>query len=161
MLPKIKYWNPSIPIELSRHTDAEGASFLHVYHDTKTQPATGTTNSPTAQQSDSTPPSSTPNPRNTLVPDTSKPAISIDIRDMTDSQILQALIEKTGAEQLEPTPEEVTKMQELEEARQRADADRILVREKLLKERREAELLRLARGEIPDAAPKGASRNKA
>ena len=71
------------------------------------------------------------------------------MRDQSDSEILAALIERTGAEQLEPTAEEVAKIQELEEARERANADRILVREKLVKERREAELLKLARGEIP------------
>ena len=59
------------------------------------------------------------------------------------------MIEKTNPEVIEPTAEEVARMQELEEARQRADADRVLVREKLVKERREAELLKLARGEIP------------
>lgn len=149
MLPRIKYRNPSVPIEIARHRDPEGPSLLHVYTATKTQPAAGTTNSPTAQQPDSTPPSGTPNPRNTLVPDTSKPTFSIDIRDLTDSEILAALIEKTNPEVIEPTAEEVARMQELEEARQRADADRVLVREKLVKERREAELLKLARGEIP------------
>ncbi|KAI5376044.1 hypothetical protein J4E82_005290 [Alternaria postmessia] len=148
MLPRMKYRNPSIPIEIARHNDPDGPSLLHVYT-SKTQPATGSTNSPTAQQSDSSPPSGTPNPRNTLVPDTSKPTYTIDIRDQSESEILEALVQKTGAQQLEPTEQELAEMKEIEEFKERSEADRVQVRERLLKERREAELLKLARGEVP------------
>lgn len=43
-------------------------------------------------------------------------------------------------------------MVEMKEFKERSEADRVLVREKLLKERREAELLRLARGETTASA---------
>jgi large subunit ribosomal protein MRP49 len=149
MLPRMKYRNPSIPMEIARHNDPDGPSLLHIYTATKTQPTTGSTNSSTAQQSDSSPPSGTPNPRNTLVPDTSKPTYTIDIRDQSDSEILEALVEKIGAQEIKPTEQELAEMKEIAEFKERAEADRVQVRERLLKERREAELLKLARGEVP------------
>jgi large subunit ribosomal protein MRP49 len=151
MLPRMKYRNPSVPMEISRHNDPDGPSLLHIYTATKTQPTTGTTDSPIAQQSNASPPSATPNPRNTLVPDTSKPTYTIDIRDQSESEILEALVEKTGAQELKPTEQELAEMKEIEEFKERAEVDRVQVRERLMKERREAELLKLARGEVPVA----------
>ncbi|KAF5853826.1 hypothetical protein GGP41_006609 [Bipolaris sorokiniana] len=149
MLPRIKYRNPSVPIQISRHNDADGPALLHIYTASKTQPAAGTTNAPVAQQSDSTPPSGTPNARNTLVPDTSKPTYTINIKDQFESEILEALVAQTGAQEIKPTEQELAEMREIAEFKERSEADRVQVRERLLKERREAELLKLARGEVP------------
>ncbi|KAH7382162.1 CI-B8 domain-containing protein [Pyrenochaeta sp. MPI-SDFR-AT-0127] len=151
MLPRIKYRNPSIPIEISRHSDPDGPSLLHIYTSTKTQPTTSSTASPVAQHQAASPPSGTPNARNTLTPETSKPTYTINIRDQQENEILDALLKSTGAEEIKPTPQELQEMQELADFKERSEKDRIEVREKLLKERREAELLKLARGEIPAA----------
>jgi large subunit ribosomal protein MRP49 len=61
-------------------------------------------------------------------------------------------MDRTGAEHLKATPQEKEEQEEIAEFKVRSEADRVLVREKLVKERREAELLRLARGELPAAA---------
>lgn len=147
MLPRIKYRNPTIPISIIRHKDPDGPSLLHIYTHTKTQPTTATTDAPTAQQPAATPPSATPNPGHTLVPDTTPPTHSIEIRDQLESEILDALLEKTGAEVIRPTPQEERELQVIKEFKERSQADRVLVLEKLTKKRKEAELLRLARGE--------------
>lgn len=128
MLPRIKYRNPALPIQISRHNDPAGPSVLHIY--TKSSSSAATT-------------SSSPTPET--------PTHTLDIRDKQESEILRALIEKTGATELQPTEQEVQEMAELAEQRERSEKDRVEVREKLLKERREAELLRLARGEVPSA----------
>jgi len=73
------------------------------------------------------------------------------MRDQSESEILEALVEKIGAVEIKPTEEELAEMKEIEEFKERSEADRVLVREKLIKERREAELLKLARGEAPAA----------
>lgn len=67
---------------------------------------------------------------------------------MHQLEILEQLIEKTGAEVLPVPPEEAQEMEEMEDFKARADKDRVEVREKLMKLRREEELLKLARGEI-------------
>ena len=66
-----------------------------------------------------------------------------------ESEILEALVAKTGAQEIQPTEEELAEMREIAEFKERSEADRVQVRERLLKERREAELLKLARGEVP------------
>jgi large subunit ribosomal protein MRP49 len=71
------------------------------------------------------------------------------MRDQMEKEILEAFVAKTGAQELKPTEQELAEMRELEDQKVRSEADRVLVREKLLKERREAELLKLARGEVP------------
>ncbi|OSS50540.1 hypothetical protein B5807_04735 [Epicoccum nigrum] len=157
MLPRIKYRNPSIPIEINRHNTPEGPSLLHVW--TKAQPNTpdGSSNTSipslhTASATAATPPSSTPNARNTQVPDATKPTYTIDIRDQHQGEILDALLAKLPeSEVVRPTPEEEQAMADHAEQDLRSEADRVLVKERLTKERREAELLRLARGEVADA----------
>jgi large subunit ribosomal protein MRP49 len=141
MLPRVKFRNPSIPIEIHRHRDADGPAQMLIYTSAQPEPVTSTT--PTT-----TPPSSTPNARFPGVPDTSAPTHTIDIKAVHESTILQELIEKTGAEVLKPTEQEEEELRELAEFKVRSEADRVEVREKLMKQRREEELLRLARGEI-------------
>lgn len=48
---------------------------------------------------------------------------------------------------LRPTEREEEELREIAEFKERSEKDRVLMRETLMKERREAELLRLARGE--------------
>jgi large subunit ribosomal protein MRP49 len=139
MLPRIKYRNPSVPISISRHNDPDGPSLLHVY-------------TRTANLSTSAPPSATPNPQTTLVPDTSPPTHSLNIRDQEESQILEMLVKTIGATEIQMTEQEKQEMAEMKEFKERSEKDRVEVREKLLKERREQELLKLARGEVPVAA---------
>ncbi|KAL6710756.1 hypothetical protein ACN47E_007813 [Coniothyrium glycines] len=149
MLPRIKFRNPSIPIQISRHSNLEGPSLLHIYTHAKTQPTAATTNAPTAQQPAESTPSATPNARFTQVPDTSTPTYTIDMWDQQPADILEQLVAKTGAQTLEPTEQELEDMQRIKEHKEASNKDRVLVREKLLAVRREAELLRLARGEVP------------
>ncbi|OAL56491.1 hypothetical protein IQ07DRAFT_581820 [Pyrenochaeta sp. DS3sAY3a] len=126
MLPRIKYRNPTIPMQINRHNDPASPSVLHIF----TTPAS-------SQPETSTPVAS------------STPTFTIDIRDKEESEILQLLVEKIGATELQPTEQELQEMAELKEQKERSDKDRQEVLEKLIKVRREAELLRLARGEVP------------
>lgn len=146
MLPRIKYRNPSLPISVTRHDDPNGPAYLHIY--------TSATASRSAPQAANTPGSANASPTaaNTLTPETSAPTHTVDIKTLDESEILEALMEKTGAVQLQPPPEEVQEMAEIEEFKQRAEKDRAEVREKLMKVRREEELLRMARGEVPNTA---------
>jgi large subunit ribosomal protein MRP49 len=153
MLPRIKYRNPSIPIQISRHTSPDGPALMHIYTQAEPNTPDGSSNTSvpslhTHSGTAATPPSGTPNARNTLVPDATAPSHTINIRDQAPSEILDALLAKLPDSQvIRPTAEEEQQMADMVEFKERSEADRVLVREKLLKERREAELLRLARGE--------------
>ncbi len=158
MLPRIKYRNPSIPIEISRHTSPDGPALLHIYTNAAPNTPDGSSNTSvpslhTQSGTAETPPSGTPNARNTQVPDATAPTYTINIRDQQHSEILDALLAKLPESQiLRASPEEEQQMVEMAEFKERSETDRVLVREKLMKERREAELLRLARGETTAAA---------
>lgn len=145
----MKFRNPSIPMTVSRHSDPEGPSFLHIY----------TTQNPSSQTSSSNtttppaPPSATPNPQSTLVPDTSAPTHTLDIRGLQDSKILDALLRTVpGIEQLEPSAEESEEMAEMRALREAGERDRVVVKERFTRERREEELLKIARGEGGEVA---------
>ncbi|KAH9875446.1 hypothetical protein J1614_004938, partial [Plenodomus biglobosus] len=138
MLPRLKYRNPSIPMEVNRHNQAEGPSVLHIY--THAQPASTT---PAAPSTDTTA---------TTTTTTQAPTYTLDIRNLQESEILEALVKTLpGCEDVQPNAEEKEKMRELEEQAERSEVDRVLMRETLLKERREAAMLKLARGEAVGA----------
>lgn len=140
MLPRIKFRNPTVPIEILRHNDPAGPSLLHVYTNSNLQSTPATT----AQQ----PPSTQPN---SPTPDAPSPTYTLDIRDQQESEILEALVKAVGARELEPTQEDKLDMQEVAEQKERSDKDRVLRRDSLLKERRDAEMMKLARGEGTEA----------
>lgn len=70
---------------------------------------------------------------------------------MPESEILNQLLVRTQATEIEATEEERQELEEIKEFKARSEKDRVEVREKLTKERREQELLRLARGEVSGA----------
>ncbi|KAF2749004.1 hypothetical protein M011DRAFT_466132 [Sporormia fimetaria CBS 119925] len=144
MLPRIKYRNPSVSVQITRHSDPSGPSKLHIY--------TSSDNKTAEQPTTLAPKSATPNRRDTFTPDTTPPTYTVEIRDLHESEILAHLVSKTKAEEIEPSAEEVAEMEEIKEFKVRSAADRALVKEKFTKERREQELLRLARGEVTAAA---------
>jgi large subunit ribosomal protein MRP49 len=143
MLPRIKYRNPTVPVAINRHRESTGPSLLHIYT---------SSNPPSTSPPISTPPSSMPNAQNTLTPDTSTPTHTIDINMKDESEILHLLIEKTGATVLTATPQELEEQEEIAAFKERSEKDRVEVRDKLMKVRREEELLRLARGETASIA---------
>jgi large subunit ribosomal protein MRP49 len=138
VLPRIKYRNPALPISITRHDDPAGPAYLHIY----TSPATSTQTPAT--------PGTAAAPEAAL--EAAKPTHTIDVKALHESEILEALVEKTGAVVLRTPPEEAAEMAEIEDFKERAEVDRVEVREKLMKVRREEELLRLARGEASSAS---------
>lgn len=113
----------------------DGPSLLHIYTNSKSQ----------------TTPSSAESP-STTTSDTSEPTHTINMWNEMPEAILEAFIAKTGAEVVPPTELELEQLREVEEQKKRSEKDRAQVLEHLTKERRERELLNLARGEAPAAS---------
>jgi large subunit ribosomal protein MRP49 len=147
MLPRIKYRNPALPIEISRYKE-NGSPILEIY--THLKPSTTSPEAPSNAPSNA--PSTSPNSPPTEdapAPHTSaKPTYTIDLRIVQESEILAQLIARTGATVLKATPEEIEELAEIEEFKERSEKDRVEVREKLAAKRREEEMLKLARGEM-------------
>src|SRR5690242_19287552 len=119
MLPRIKYRNPSIPIAIDRHTTPDGPALLHTWTNAAPNTPDGSSNTSipslaTTPSTSASPPSGTPNARNTQVPDATAPTHTINIRDQAHSEILDALLATLPeSEVLRPTPEEEQQMVEL------------------------------------------------
>ena len=71
---------------------------------------------------------------------------------MHESEILAQLVSRTRAVELKATEEELAELAEIAEFKEKSEKDSIEGTERMLKERKEAELLRLARGEVTGLA---------
>jgi len=144
MLPRIKYRNPALPIEISRHKENLGPSILEIY--TNLKPSIASPEAPSNASSTST--NSPPTEDAPTLHTPEKPTYTIDLRMVQESEILAQLIARTGATVLKATPEEIEELAEIEEFKERSEKDRVEVRDKLAAKRREEEMLKLARGEM-------------
>ncbi|PVI05934.1 hypothetical protein DM02DRAFT_610279 [Periconia macrospinosa] len=140
MLPRMKYRNPAVPMEISRHEQPDGPSLLHIFTAANKSP-------PAPNKTAPAPPASSPNPANTLTPDTTTPTHSINIQGMTELAILEQLVQKTGAQPLEMTPEETQEWDEVHGFHSRSEKDRQETRARFLNERHEKQMMRIARGQ--------------
>jgi large subunit ribosomal protein MRP49 len=143
MLPRIKYRNPALPIEISRYKE-NGSPILEIY--THLKPSTTSPEAPS--NAPSTSPNSPPTEDAPAPHTAANPTYTIDLRIVQESEILAQLIARTGATVLKATPEEIEELAEIEEFKERSEKDRVEVREKLAAKRREEEMLKLARGEM-------------
>lgn len=66
----------------------------------------------------------------------------------TNSEILREFVRVTNARAVEPTQEEEEELQQLEEARQRGERDRVRQAEVRARIQREKDLLEQARGDV-------------
>jgi len=144
MLPRIKYRNPALPIQINRHNDKLGPSVLEIY---TSKPGPEPTSAPEGSQDQPVDPASPTAPA--LQEDAL--AHTIDLRMIQESEILAQLIARTGATVLKATEQEMEELAEMAVFKEQSEKDRVEVREKLMAQRREAELMRLARGEVPEA----------
>ncbi|KAF2016970.1 hypothetical protein BU24DRAFT_420009 [Aaosphaeria arxii CBS 175.79] len=124
MLPRIKYRNPSVPIQITRHKNPSGPATLNIF--TKPTPSSAAAAAPTT------------------------PTHSVDIKEMPELEVLAQLVSRTGAVEIQMTEEEKEQWREIEAFNKRSEADRKMVRERLEKEREDERILKLARGEITE-----------
>jgi large subunit ribosomal protein MRP49 len=78
-------------------------------------------------------------------PDADERLVTVDMSMKHSSHILEFLIAETKAVPIQPTPEEIREMQELDAMRRQADVDRARVRLLREEKKREEEMLKRAR----------------
>lgn len=76
---------------------------------------------------------------------------TIDMQYRTDSEILKLLMDLTKARELEPSEEDVTLINELEQQRQQGERDRAMMKAVNDEKRKQAAMLARARGEGTEA----------
>jgi len=137
-LPRLKFWNPAVPMIVNRTLDSEGPATLTLYFR-----ADGTPNPRETPQ----PPSSTTGASKAPAPVAGEKAVTIDVKGVHSTEILSKFIQKTSAVQVEPTRTELEEAEEIADLRRRGEIDRVENAKLLAAERREKARLALAQSE--------------
>lgn len=135
-LPRLKYHNPSIPMIVNRHDQTKTSPLMTIY---LRNAGSATT------ESYSQTPSSRTNLSKAQAPSADERTVQIDMKDKQSSQILEFFMAETKAVPLQPTPEEIAEIQELDKMRKQSNADRERVGRVRAEKKREEEMLKRAK----------------
>ncbi|KAI1095473.1 CI-B8 domain-containing protein [Rostrohypoxylon terebratum] len=149
-LPRLKFWNPAVPMLVNRTEDQSAPAKMSIYFRqaaldaNKPSALMSKMNSlPLAQQ----PHSSTENECPAPPPEEGERVVTIDMKDVRSDVILDEFMAKTGATKVEPTPDEQAELAAIERRRQRAAADRAIMKKYLEDRKEEDRMLAMARQE--------------
>lgn len=140
MLPRLKYYNPAVPMIVNRKNNNEGAAIMSVYFSTSGEPLE---------------PSTLPQPSSSAIDNSKAPApleglervVKIDMKNKHSEEIYEHFLQETKAEAVLPGPEDEADMKAVEELKAKGDKDRKRVAKILEEERREKAMLARARAE--------------
>ncbi|KAK8006504.1 hypothetical protein PG991_012801 [Apiospora marii] len=151
-LPRLKFWNPAVPMIINRSSNNAGPATLSIYFrqaaaaaPTPTGSAAAKVNhiTPLAQQ----PHSSTINECPAPPPAEGERVVTIEMKHQHSDAILQEFLQKTGATVLRPSPDEENEMRQAEDLKERAAIDRSIMKKYIDDKRAEERLLARAREE--------------
>ncbi|KAK3343795.1 CI-B8 domain-containing protein [Lasiosphaeria hispida] len=139
-LPKIKFWNPAVPIIVNRLEILDGPAKMTIYFrdNQKSAPSTQST-----IQLNSSSTGTSPAP----VPADGERTVVVDMKARHSTEILSDFLALTSAVPVKATPQEDIEMRELEDLKRRGEIDRAETRKTLEAERREKARLALAMNE--------------
>ncbi|KAK4121775.1 hypothetical protein N657DRAFT_673048 [Parathielavia appendiculata] len=145
-LPRLKYWNPAVPMVVNRTHDQEGPATLTLYF---REPG-ATLKSDVPQ-----PGSSTDGFAKAPTPAEGERAVTIDMKNRRSEAILKEFMDKSGAVPVKPTAQDELLMREVEEreVQSRIDYERI----RKLNEEAKREKAMLAQAQSEAAAIRGES----
>jgi len=147
-LPRLKFWNPSVPMIINRVQDQSGPAKMTLYF---LENGRATPTSPNASELSS----SSQGHAKAPTPAENERVVVIDMKHQRSDAILSEFLKKTGGVPVIPTPQEEAELRDAEALSQRGDGDRVRVKKVLDAQRREARLLSQARTEA--AAMKAAA----
>ncbi|KAI0426515.1 CI-B8 domain-containing protein [Xylaria sp. FL1042] len=149
-LPRLKYWNPAIPMLVNRSNNQAGPATMSIYFrqtSASSNPASTAAAVrnmlPLAQQ----PQSSIKNEHPAPPPEEGERVVTIDMKNVVSDVILSEFLAKTGATVVHPTPDEQVEMRQVEEREERGAVDRAIVKRWIDNKRREERMIALAKQE--------------
>ncbi|KAK4166183.1 CI-B8 domain-containing protein [Cladorrhinum sp. PSN259] len=137
-LPRLKFWNPAVPMIVNRSHNQTGPATLSIYF---REPGA------TVQPDSAMPSSSTEGDAKAPPPAEGEVVVTIDMKHKRSDIILQDFLAKTGAVPVKPTPQEETLMRDMEELEERGKVDSERVRKMTEHEKREKALMAQAQSE--------------
>lgn len=141
-LPRLKYWNPTVPMIVNRTQNNDGPATMSIYFRQQSSSASDQQASrpqPPASQADGS--------AKAPAPAEGERVVTIDMKRQHSDAILADFLTKTGAVPVVPTPQEEAELRDVQELKERAAVDREVMRKHLEAERREAALMKQARNE--------------
>ncbi|KAI1841975.1 hypothetical protein JX265_003022 [Neoarthrinium moseri] len=136
-LPRLKFWNPSIPMLINRHTNQSGPATMSIYFRQSAATASKAAALPIQRQPHSSTTNETPAP----APEEGEKVVTIEMKNQHSDAILADFLQKTGATLIHPTADERSEMVQLEELSERAVADRAINKRFLDEKRREERIM--------------------
>ncbi|ROW17219.1 hypothetical protein VPNG_01201 [Cytospora leucostoma] len=158
-LPRLKYHNPQIPMIVNRTREQQGPATLSIYvksNTTTEKPAAQAAAAAAAAAAATTTPaapapavvtSSSEGKARAPEPSEGETVVTINMKNVRSDDILKQFMERTGARQLEPTPEDAEELARLAELQERSVYDREVQRRYRDKIQSEKRLLEKARQE--------------
>ncbi|KAF2404874.1 50S ribosomal protein-like protein Mrp49 [Trichodelitschia bisporula] len=131
MLPRLKYHNPAVPMTISRTEDQTAPATLSVW------------------LRDSTfPPNPNPASSEAPTPTSAERLVTIDMKNKSENEILDAFLATTQGTPVYPTPEEKQLALDIEEYRAKSLKDSLRAKAVREAELREKKMLEMARGAV-------------
>ncbi|KAK1754588.1 CI-B8 domain-containing protein [Echria macrotheca] len=138
-LPRLKFWNPAVPMIVNRIADPLGPAILTVY----LREGGG----PLAKADVSQPSSATDGMSKAPPPANDEKVLVVDMKGLRSDEILKEFLKKTSAVPVETPLEEKMEIQEIEDLRRRGQIDRERNAKMLQEQRREKARLAQAMSE--------------
>ncbi|KAK0639336.1 CI-B8 domain-containing protein [Cercophora newfieldiana] len=137
-LPRLKFWNPQVPMIVNRCDDTERPATLTLYFRDDGAPAKieGTQLSSAADGTSTAP-----------APSQGERTVVLDIKGLHSEKILEEFMAKTSATNVQLTPQEEMELRELEDLRKRGEIDRKVTKKMIDEKKREKARLALAMSE--------------
>ncbi|ROT43395.1 hypothetical protein SODALDRAFT_327595 [Sodiomyces alkalinus F11] len=141
MLPRLKYYNPAIPMIVNRKETNEGTAVMSVYFRKDDAPVAAGQEPVVRVQ----PPSSAIDASKAVDPAADERVVKIDMKGKPSDEIFNHFLAETRAQPVQTTPEEEAEMREVVEMQRQGAIDREIQRVRVEERRRERAMLERAR----------------
>ncbi|CCC07365.1 hypothetical protein SMACR_02373 [Sordaria macrospora] len=131
-LPKLKYWNPAVPMVINRTSDQNGPAVMTIYFRNDKEATPSSAPFPISSADGSSP---APKPAK------GERIVTIDMKNRKSSVILNEFLTTTGAVPLQPTPKDEEEFREFEDLRRKSEIDRERIRKMNDAKKREKAML--------------------
>lgn len=141
-MPRLKFWNPAIPMIVNRSKSTEGPAIMSIYfRKPGVEPIKNTI--PLAAQ----PHSSTENETPAWPPNDDERVETIEMKNVHSDNILEQFLAKTQATLVQPTPDEQVEIRQVKDLKERGEVDRAIRKAYVDNKRRQERLILEAKKE--------------
>ncbi|OJZ81213.1 hypothetical protein ASPFODRAFT_386135 [Aspergillus luchuensis CBS 106.47] len=135
-LPRLKYHNPAIPMTVRQTEEQEGPAALTIYFAERASNAASLLSAKDVTD------------KHAPAPGEAEQTAVLDVKNLDYKDIWAKVKNMTGAQEIQPTPEQESELQKLEQMRQQSDKDRARIAAIRQAKADQERMLQEARGEV-------------